>query len=195
MIFVGTSAWLALADSNDHDHGRALGVHRQILRGEFGKQVTTNYVMAETVTIIPRRLGLGPALSLQGGALGKRGRPVLDRAFAASRGHRFVGEPLGQAMECGGRHQLRDHAGPRSPGRVLLRPGFRPSGLRGAPDAGTVTGPLDRTGRADGWPAASPKGNAAPNTAMVRRSRDGSASRYFIVVARFLCRRKPWTAR
>jgi predicted nucleic acid-binding protein len=64
MIFVDTSAWLALADSNDHDHSRAIELQRRISRGEFGKQVTSNYVMAETLTIIRRRLGLPQSLEL-----------------------------------------------------------------------------------------------------------------------------------
>ncbi len=64
MIFIDTSAWLALADSHDRDHSRATEFYRRIVRGEFGKQVTTNYVMAETLTIIRRRLGLPPAVEL-----------------------------------------------------------------------------------------------------------------------------------
>jgi|SRR5271170_460060 predicted nucleic acid-binding protein len=64
MIFVDTSAWLALADSRDRDHSRAIELHRRIVRGEFGKQVTSNYVMTETLTIIRRRLGLPQALEL-----------------------------------------------------------------------------------------------------------------------------------
>jgi uncharacterized protein len=62
MIFVDTSAWLALADSRDRDHTRAIGFHHRILRGEFGKQVTTNYVLTETLTIPRRRLGLPQAV-------------------------------------------------------------------------------------------------------------------------------------
>jgi uncharacterized protein len=64
MIFVDTSAWLALADSRDRDQSRAVELHRRILRGEFGKQVTSNYVMTETLTIIRRRLGLTQAIEL-----------------------------------------------------------------------------------------------------------------------------------
>jgi uncharacterized protein len=64
MIFVDTSAWLALADSRDHDHKRATDFHRRVVRGEFGRQVTTNYVMVETLTIVRRRLGLKPAMAL-----------------------------------------------------------------------------------------------------------------------------------
>jgi|HubBroStandDraft_1064217.scaffolds.fasta_scaffold460113_2 uncharacterized protein len=64
MIFVDTSAWLALADSRDRDHSRATEFHHHVLRGEFGKQVTSNYVMTESLTIIRRRLGLPRALEL-----------------------------------------------------------------------------------------------------------------------------------
>jgi uncharacterized protein len=64
MIFVDTSAWLALADSHDRDHSRATEFHKRILRGEFGKQVTTNYVLTETLTIIRRRIGLTQAIAL-----------------------------------------------------------------------------------------------------------------------------------
>jgi uncharacterized protein len=63
MIFVDTSAWLALADSHDRHHEEALEVQRRIVRGQFGQQITTNYVLVETVSIIRRRLGLPPAMS------------------------------------------------------------------------------------------------------------------------------------
>jgi predicted nucleic acid-binding protein len=63
MIFVDTSDWLALADSHDTDHSRARAFSRRVARGEFGKQVTTNYVMTETITLIRRRLGLDNAAS------------------------------------------------------------------------------------------------------------------------------------
>ena len=64
MIFVDTSAWLALADRHDRDHTRTLDASRRIARGEYGKQVTTNYVTIETLTLVRRRLGLPAALSL-----------------------------------------------------------------------------------------------------------------------------------
>lgn len=64
MIFVDTSAWLALADRHDRAHPSALQFHRHVIRGGFGKQVTTNYVMVEALTIIRRRLGLASALAL-----------------------------------------------------------------------------------------------------------------------------------
>jgi uncharacterized protein len=58
MIFVDTSAWLALADARDRNHSLALRIARRLARGEFGKQATTNYVLAETLTIMRRRLGI-----------------------------------------------------------------------------------------------------------------------------------------
>ena len=64
MIFVDTSAWLALADRHDRDHIRTLEVGRRIARGQYGKQVTTNYVTTETLTLVRRRLGLAAAVSL-----------------------------------------------------------------------------------------------------------------------------------
>lgn len=64
MIFVDTSAWLALADRHDRDHAGALDVARRIARGEYGKQVTTNYVTTETLTLVRRRLGLSAAVLL-----------------------------------------------------------------------------------------------------------------------------------
>jgi uncharacterized protein len=64
MIFVDTSGWLALADRHDRDHGRTLEFGRRIGRGEFGKQVTTNYVATETLTMVRRRLGVAAAVSL-----------------------------------------------------------------------------------------------------------------------------------
>ena len=64
MIFVDTSAWLALVDANDRDHRAALSASSRIARGEFGKQVTTNYVLTETVTMVRRELGVSRAVAL-----------------------------------------------------------------------------------------------------------------------------------
>lgn len=64
MRFVDTSAWLALRDRHDRDHLRALEVGRRVARGEEEKQVTTNFVTAETLTLVRRRLGLPAVISL-----------------------------------------------------------------------------------------------------------------------------------
>jgi uncharacterized protein len=66
MIFVDTSAWLALADAHDRHHDEAREVQRRIIRGEYGHQITSNYVLVESVSIIRRRLGLRPAMALAG---------------------------------------------------------------------------------------------------------------------------------
>ena len=95
MIFVDTSAWLALADSHDRDHPRVRDFSKQIARGEFGKQVTTNYVVTETVTMLRRRLGLSKAVS-------------FARAVEASREvHLFWIEPVHhrEAMELMASHE------------------------------------------------------------------------------------------
>jgi predicted nucleic acid-binding protein len=63
MIFVDAGAWLALADSHDRDHPEAPGLGRRLARGIFGKQVTANYVMTETITPLRRCLGLSTAVS------------------------------------------------------------------------------------------------------------------------------------
>jgi uncharacterized protein len=62
MIFVDTSAWLALVDAHDRNHSSAVRVARRVARGEFGKQATTNYVLAESLTIIRRHLGTEAAV-------------------------------------------------------------------------------------------------------------------------------------
>ena len=64
MIFVDTSAWLALADAHDRFHPSATQFQRHIVGGEFGKPVTTNYVMTETMTVVRRRLGIAAAVRL-----------------------------------------------------------------------------------------------------------------------------------
>lgn len=67
MIFVDTSAWLALVDSRDRNHAQAVQIARRLARGEFGKQATTNYMLAESLTIIRRRLGLESAMKFASG--------------------------------------------------------------------------------------------------------------------------------
>lgn len=61
MIFVDTSAWLALSDSHDRSHSAARVLYTRIAAGEFGKAVTTNYVVTETLTIVRENLGVAVA--------------------------------------------------------------------------------------------------------------------------------------
>jgi uncharacterized protein len=58
MIFVDTSAWLALADAHDRAHTSVIELYARLSRGEFGKAVTTNYVQAETLTLVRMNLGV-----------------------------------------------------------------------------------------------------------------------------------------
>ncbi len=51
MIFVDTGAWFALAVHNDPDHERAM----QWLRSNRDSLVTTDYVVAETATLLRMR--------------------------------------------------------------------------------------------------------------------------------------------
>jgi uncharacterized protein len=57
MIFVDTSAWLAVSDANDGNHASALRFHRELLKGGFGRMITTDFVLDESLTLIRRRVG------------------------------------------------------------------------------------------------------------------------------------------
>ncbi len=63
MIFVDTSAWLALYDRRDQNHQTAREV-AEYLRKERIPLVTTDYVFDETVTIVRMRVGHGEAVIL-----------------------------------------------------------------------------------------------------------------------------------
>lgn len=57
MIFVDSSAWLALADVRDANHSKAISCHRQLARGSMGRLITTDYVWDETLTLLRRHVG------------------------------------------------------------------------------------------------------------------------------------------
>jgi predicted nucleic acid-binding protein len=52
-IFVDTSAWYALVDSDDSDHASAVAFHRS----NTIPLVTTNFIFSETITLIRYRIG------------------------------------------------------------------------------------------------------------------------------------------
>lgn len=52
MIFVDSSAWIALLDEGDGYHRRALEFHTDLRRGIQGRLVTTDYVLDEAVTFL-----------------------------------------------------------------------------------------------------------------------------------------------
>jgi hypothetical protein len=57
MIFVDTSAWYALFVNEDSNHSSAVAFLNEISSGKFGKMVTTDYVLAETYTLLRLRKG------------------------------------------------------------------------------------------------------------------------------------------
>lgn len=59
-IFVDTSAWYALADIEDANHGRAKAFVSRAL-AEYRVLVSTNHVVGEAYTLIRYRLGHGAA--------------------------------------------------------------------------------------------------------------------------------------
>ena len=60
MIFVDTSAWYALTDRRDPDHGRAQQLFAHLLDEQM-PLLTHNYVVVESMSLIQNRLGLAAA--------------------------------------------------------------------------------------------------------------------------------------
>ena len=79
-IFVDTSAWYALVDSDDADHGKAAA----FFSANITPLITTNAIFSETVTLIRYRIGHDAALSF--------GRKMKESTFV-----RLV--PVAQADE------------------------------------------------------------------------------------------------
>lgn len=61
-IFVDTSGWLAVADTNDNYHTAAIKVYPSLLR-KYQNLVTTNLVVAETHVGLRKRMGFVGAIS------------------------------------------------------------------------------------------------------------------------------------
>jgi uncharacterized protein len=64
MIFVDTGAWYALSDAGERRHSEAVSFFRKATKGEFGRLVTTDYVLDETYTLLRLRLGTDPVRRL-----------------------------------------------------------------------------------------------------------------------------------
>ncbi|MFZ0829690.1 MAG: type II toxin-antitoxin system VapC family toxin [Thermoplasmata archaeon] len=58
MIFIDSSAWIALLDQRDGFHRRARAFQQELVGGVHGRLVTTDYVLDEAVTYLRQR---GPA--------------------------------------------------------------------------------------------------------------------------------------
>jgi uncharacterized protein len=52
MIFIDSSAWIALLDQRDGFHRQARAFQQELLRGIHGRLVTTDYVLDEAVTYL-----------------------------------------------------------------------------------------------------------------------------------------------
>jgi uncharacterized protein len=65
MILVDTGAWYALTDPQERHHARAVALFGRLTKGEFGRMVTTDYVLDETYTLLRMRLGMGPVKRLR----------------------------------------------------------------------------------------------------------------------------------
>ena len=64
MIFVDTSAFVAVVDITDDAHHLAVPIFRRLI-AQGDALWTHNYVVAETVAVLQRRVGLEPALRFQ----------------------------------------------------------------------------------------------------------------------------------
>lgn len=58
MIFVDTSAWLAVSDRRDGNHASAIEYYEELVRGKAGRLITSDYILDETLTILQKRVGM-----------------------------------------------------------------------------------------------------------------------------------------
>jgi predicted nucleic acid-binding protein len=58
MIFVDSSAWLALVDIRDGNHRAGLAFHEELVDGKAGRLLTSDYILDETLTLMRKRSGL-----------------------------------------------------------------------------------------------------------------------------------------
>jgi uncharacterized protein len=58
MIFVDSSAWLAISDTRDGNHRSALEFHAELLKGRAGRLLTSDFILDETLTLMSRRVRL-----------------------------------------------------------------------------------------------------------------------------------------
>lgn len=64
MIFVDSTAWIALELPADRRHAEALAAFRTARTGKFGALVTSDYVMSESLTLVHMDAGLDAAETL-----------------------------------------------------------------------------------------------------------------------------------
>jgi predicted nucleic acid-binding protein len=84
MILVDSGAWYALSDPQERHHGHATGMFTRLTKGEFGRILTTDYVLDETYTLLRMRLGVGAVAKLRDLVKGSSSLQVVrvsDRDF------------------------------------------------------------------------------------------------------------------
>ncbi len=81
VVFVDTSALLAVLDEDEERHARARLVWNDLLRGNSGL-LTTNYVLLESAALIQRRLGLAALRALH-----ERIAPLLTVEWTSAEEH------------------------------------------------------------------------------------------------------------
>ena len=82
-VFVDTSAFYALLDADDDNHGRAASAWREMMASDE-HLVTTNYVLVEMFALLQSRLGLKAVREFQEGVV-----PVLHVEFITPETHRL----------------------------------------------------------------------------------------------------------
>jgi len=95
-VFVDTSAFLAVLDADDAEHGRAKQIWEQLITSSE-TLICSNYVLVETFAVVQRRLGMEAARAFQDDVF-----PVLTIQWVDDALHR-VGVT---AMLAAGRRQL-----------------------------------------------------------------------------------------
>ena len=56
MIFIDTGAFYASKVKNDMNHLSAIKIEKKIMKGKFGKMITTNYILDEFFTLLRGRV-------------------------------------------------------------------------------------------------------------------------------------------
>jgi predicted nucleic acid-binding protein len=82
-LFADTSAFYALLDADDANHGQSASAWREMMASDQSV-VTTNYVLVETFALIQSRLGLEAVREFQGDIV-----PVLQVEFVTPEMHRL----------------------------------------------------------------------------------------------------------
>lgn len=82
-VFIDTSAFFALLDADDENHGASASAWRAMMASEE-HLVTTNYVLVETFALLQSRLGLRAVREFQEDVV-----PVLHVEFVTPETHRL----------------------------------------------------------------------------------------------------------